>query len=157
MSAIIGSAVLYQEFRDVTFSKFVNFAFGIATTFVGVYFLTTPGEAATQEIPLDEETPLLIPVPVPVVTVNEDTIPRPPRLSKRASSSNLGLGINSQGGLLLLATSPPVSPTAGPRGIHNRGARTSSISSVRSERGARSSSAPRQPLPLSEIFQRRPN
>lgn len=28
--AIIGSAVLYQEFRDVTFSQFVNFAFGVS-------------------------------------------------------------------------------------------------------------------------------
>lgn len=30
MSAIIGSAVLYQEFRDMTFSQFVNFAFGVS-------------------------------------------------------------------------------------------------------------------------------
>jgi hypothetical protein len=32
ISAIIGSAVLYQEFRDVTFSQFVNFAFGVSYT-----------------------------------------------------------------------------------------------------------------------------
>lgn len=30
MSAIIGSAVLYQEFRGLSFSQFVNFAFGVS-------------------------------------------------------------------------------------------------------------------------------
>ena len=28
--AIIGSAVLYQEFRDVTLPQFINFAFGVS-------------------------------------------------------------------------------------------------------------------------------
>lgn len=144
LSAIIGSAVLYQEFRDVTFSKFVNFAFGIATTFLGVYFLTTPGEPSVVE--LDEEAPLLIPPPVQAEPV--------PRLHKRASNSNLGIGINSQGGLLLLATSPPVSPTVGPRGILRAG----SIGSGRSISGAseprRSSSVPRPPF-ANQLFGRR--
>jgi hypothetical protein len=30
LAAIIGSAVLYQEFRDVSISQFVNFAFGVS-------------------------------------------------------------------------------------------------------------------------------
>lgn len=30
MSAIVGSAVLYQEFRDMTLSTVVNFAFGVS-------------------------------------------------------------------------------------------------------------------------------
>lgn len=29
MSAIVGSAVLYQEFRDMTLSNVVNFGFGV--------------------------------------------------------------------------------------------------------------------------------
>ncbi|WVQ77493.1 hypothetical protein IAR50_007179 [Cryptococcus sp. DSM 104548] len=45
LAAIIGSGVLYQEFEGLTFSSFVNFSFGIATTFFGVYLLTsTPSE-----------------------------------------------------------------------------------------------------------------
>jgi hypothetical protein len=40
MSAIIGSAVLYQEFRDMTLSTVVNFAFGVS------------GHAATHEASL---------------------------------------------------------------------------------------------------------
>lgn len=31
-AAIIGSAVLYQEFRDVTLPQFINFAFGVSRT-----------------------------------------------------------------------------------------------------------------------------
>ncbi|WVF68333.1 hypothetical protein IAT40_003098 [Kwoniella sp. CBS 6097] len=50
LSAIIGSAVLFQEFRDVPFSRFVNFAFGICTTFLGVHLLTsTPPEDDSEE------------------------------------------------------------------------------------------------------------
>ena len=30
LAAIVGSAVLYQEFRDVPFNQFVNFAFGVS-------------------------------------------------------------------------------------------------------------------------------
>ncbi|WVQ95894.1 hypothetical protein IAU59_002993 [Kwoniella sp. CBS 9459] len=50
LSAIIGSAVLFQEFRDVPFSRFVNFAFGICTTFLGVHLLTsTPSENDSED------------------------------------------------------------------------------------------------------------
>ncbi|KIR38978.1 hypothetical protein I307_01691 [Cryptococcus deuterogattii 99/473] len=41
LAVIIGSAVLYQEFRDITRSRFINFAFGIATIFLGVHLLTS--------------------------------------------------------------------------------------------------------------------
>ncbi|EAL18858.1 hypothetical protein CNBI1190 [Cryptococcus deneoformans B-3501A] len=41
LAAIIGSAVLFQEFRDITLSRFINFAFGIATIFLGVHLLTS--------------------------------------------------------------------------------------------------------------------
>lgn len=46
ISAIVGSAVLYQEFRDITISRMANFLFGIATTFLGVFLLTA--KFATQ-------------------------------------------------------------------------------------------------------------
>ncbi|OCF39666.1 hypothetical protein I317_06521 [Kwoniella heveanensis CBS 569] len=49
LSAIIGSAVLFQEFRDVPFSRFVNFAFGICTTFLGVHLLTSTSSESGSE------------------------------------------------------------------------------------------------------------
>ncbi|RSH78392.1 uncharacterized protein EHS24_002117 [Apiotrichum porosum] len=134
LSAIIGSAVLYNEFQDVGFSHFVNFTFGIATTFLGVYFLTTPGNVATEapsrtslEV-VDEETPLLTPPRrpslVPNLPIGIGAAPALPpahvgRLIKRTSSTNLAVGINSQGSLLLLATTPPVTPSA--PGGHSHG------------------------------------
>lgn len=154
MSAIIGSAVLYQEFRDVTFSQFVNFAFGvsppcphtlsqissrspnaqIATTFLGVYFLTTPGEtpgeialptAAPRSLaPVAEETPLLY----NTIPDRRASVPLTGRLIKRGSQSNIALGVSSQGGLLLLASTPPMSP-ATPIGRPERASSRSSVTS----------------------------
>jgi magnesium transporter len=40
LSAIVGSAILYQDFRRVTFHQFLTFLYGCAATFGGVYFLT---------------------------------------------------------------------------------------------------------------------
>ncbi|GMK56500.1 hypothetical protein CspeluHIS016_0303400 [Cutaneotrichosporon spelunceum] len=121
LSAIIGSAVLYQEFRDMTLSNVVNFAFGIATTFLGVYFLTTPpaGVSELEELlvppplprpplsPVAEETPLLS----RSNSAHRGSLSTTGRLIKRASQSNIGLGVVTQGSLLLLASSPPVSPS----------------------------------------------
>ncbi|BEI81089.1 hypothetical protein CcaverHIS002_0202490 [Cutaneotrichosporon cavernicola] len=119
MSAIVGSAVLYEEFRDMTLSTVVNFAFGIATTFLGVYFLTTPpGEVSEPEellvvpqprlplSPVAEETPLLR----RSNSSRRTSLAPTGRLIKRGSQSNIALGV-TQGGLLLLASTPPVSPS----------------------------------------------
>lgn len=155
MSAIIDSAVLYQEFRETTFSQFVNFAFGvglhygsdvtqlanaqIATTFLGVYFLTTPGEAPLEEIisvgtpaqrvPLspvaEENTPLLR---SSMSDTRRMSVPLTGRISKRPSQSNIALGVSSQGGLLLLASTPPMSP-ATPLTRRERASSRSSITS----------------------------
>ncbi|KAL7425254.1 hypothetical protein Q5752_000942 [Cryptotrichosporon argae] len=118
VSAIIGSAVLYQEFRGLNFSRFVNFVFGIATTFFGVYFLTSspssspnsasssPDSPSTRLATLAriaEDTPLLLPRPA-----TASTAVSPRRVFRRASSSQLLTpGLSSQAGLLLLATTPP--------------------------------------------------
>ncbi|ORY34603.1 magnesium transporter NIPA-domain-containing protein [Naematelia encephala] len=157
MAAIIGSAVLYQEFRGVAFSRFVNFAFGIATTFFGVHLLTSSTDEsdssddtsivdepppirafspqrATSSASLNllipaasrstERSPLLIPtsiiptqIPGHVRRVSDAPSIAPggtfgrARLSKRTSTSDFAptLGLNSQAGFLLMATTPPLS------------------------------------------------
>jgi uncharacterized membrane protein YfcA len=40
ISAIVGSAILYQDFADMDAHRLINFLFGCMTTFAGVYFLT---------------------------------------------------------------------------------------------------------------------
>ncbi|EIW71448.1 hypothetical protein TREMEDRAFT_60376 [Tremella mesenterica DSM 1558] len=152
LAAIIGSAVLYQEFRGLPLSRFVNFAFGIGTTFLGVYLLTTvptsqqlsqlssPPSPPSQLNPIENLSsptshPLLLPnerTPLlPSSSTTADYIPpispRSPiptlptlpnitpvgttgriRLLSRASNRDFApLGLNSQAGFLLLATTPP--------------------------------------------------
>ncbi|RSH85232.1 hypothetical protein EHS25_005039 [Saitozyma podzolica] len=131
LAAIVGSAVLYQEFRDETISRFVNFAFGIATTFLGVHLLTSysspPSHRKHPSRPIrsvpsltvlpqvDEHTPLLVPATPRRDSVEQDvpafsagSLGRL-RLTKRTSTGDFTptLGISSQAGFLLMATTPP--------------------------------------------------
>ena len=53
LSAIVGSAVLYGDFRKATLHQMVTFLYGCGATFAGVFVLTTgPGEKGDE---LDEE------------------------------------------------------------------------------------------------------
>ncbi|WRT69861.1 uncharacterized protein IL334_006852 [Kwoniella shivajii] len=175
MAAIIGSAVLYQEFRDVPFSHFVNFAFGIATTFLGVHLLTTTAPSSGSSSSGEEEgednddigenrpsqpqrasssasinlllptsaigsmastnergTPVYIASPTsneqtPLYRTGSYTSSNPygstpisaskVRLVRMGSNGEFtpALGIGSQAGLLLLATTPPSHPGILPR------------------------------------------
>ncbi|ODO11378.1 hypothetical protein I350_00157 [Cryptococcus amylolentus CBS 6273] len=86
LAAIIGSGVLYQEFEGLTFSSFVNFAFGIATTFFGVYLLTTtPSEPAFELSESGSETEEQ--VGDGEIQLND---PDDPELVRATSSSSLG-------------------------------------------------------------------
>ncbi|GFZ48149.1 hypothetical protein JCM24511_05897 [Saitozyma sp. JCM 24511] len=100
LAAIVGSAVLYQEFRDETISRFVNFAFGVRLP-------------ARRDV--DEHTPLLVPATPRRDSVEQDvpafsagSLGRL-RLIKRTSTGDFTptLGISSQAGFLLMATTPP--------------------------------------------------
>nr|XP_019043715.1 hypothetical protein I302_08296 [Kwoniella bestiolae CBS 10118]OCF22645.1 hypothetical protein I302_08296 [Kwoniella bestiolae CBS 10118] len=164
--SLAGSAVLYEEFKDVPFSSFVNFAFGIATTFLGVHLLTSspssspsdesdtdsihsssrPGQPqrasssaslnlllpSTASTSIGERAPLLIASPSSLQTQTPSSLQQNGRLQSytygtnsnatptsnnivrlvRIGSNGAGefspaLGIGSQAGLLLLATTPP--------------------------------------------------
>lgn len=49
ISAIVGSAVLFREFDDVEGSRALNFVFGCALSFFGVYLLTRQSPEAQDE------------------------------------------------------------------------------------------------------------
>ncbi|WWC92636.1 uncharacterized protein L201_007595 [Kwoniella dendrophila CBS 6074] len=184
LAAIIGSAVLYEEFKDVTFSHFVNFAFGIGTTFLGVHLLTsTPSDSESDHEDTDsiysnirpsqpqrasssaslnlllppsssiissstERTPLIITSPKNTPLIPTTTIQRynsntgsgigstPTSLTNNNNNNKVrlvrigsqndftpALGIGSQAGLLLLATTPPSSSGSreGPLSLRIRG------------------------------------
>ncbi|ORX37569.1 magnesium transporter NIPA-domain-containing protein [Kockovaella imperatae] len=171
LAAIIGSAVLYQEFRDITPSSFINFVFGIATTFLGVHLLTSfseeeeePSDESTPDqsratsptvtyrplpramptnaslnvlLPstsrisshsnglsasLNERTPLLVPIASPETLANglspgEGGVASLGRIKlvKKTSTGDFTptLGLSSQAGFLLMATTPPSAPLPG--------------------------------------------
>ncbi|KAL1413406.1 hypothetical protein Q8F55_001172 [Vanrija albida] len=151
LAAIVGSAVLYQEFRDVDVNSLVNFGFGIAFTFLGVYFLTTPQPGPNEPTRIlaivDEEAPLLL---TPgsrrgsVQTPGAGAGPVPGRLVKRPSATNISsLALNSQAGLLLLATTPPVTPGAlpTPGSLYGNGSSSQAVPHHRPRSGSRASVA----------------
>lgn len=45
LSAIVGSAVLYGDFADTTFHRFVTFLYGCAATFAGVFVIASGSDA----------------------------------------------------------------------------------------------------------------
>lgn len=49
MAAIIGSAVLYRDFEDMSFHRFEVFVYGCLTTFLGVYLLTRDDPSQTPQ------------------------------------------------------------------------------------------------------------
>jgi hypothetical protein len=48
ISAIVGSAILYQDFANMDAHQLINFLFGCMTTFAGVFFLTRHKEEEEQ-------------------------------------------------------------------------------------------------------------
>jgi hypothetical protein len=57
LSAIVGSAILYGDFRKATFHQMVTFLYGCAATFVGVFILawSPPGEGDDDDDDAGEE------------------------------------------------------------------------------------------------------
>jgi len=111
LAAILGSAILYRDFEDLSLHQFITFLYGCATTFLGVFFLTSPQAGLTSEIEtvLDIQSP---PEDRDTANTRVQLTPGPmgargPRghvrghLRGRASSVSLGL---SAGQYLLLAT-----------------------------------------------------
>ncbi|KAG9014983.1 hypothetical protein FRB94_007055 [Tulasnella sp. JGI-2019a] len=57
LSAIIGSAVLYHDFAEMPFHRFIVFGYGCLTTFLGVYLLTREDRPLSPTEDLEELSP----------------------------------------------------------------------------------------------------
>jgi hypothetical protein len=55
LSAIVGSAVLYGDFRRASFHEMLTFLYGCATTFAGVFVIASGPNGNTNESAHDEE------------------------------------------------------------------------------------------------------
>lgn len=55
LSAIVGSAVLYGDFRRASFHEMLTFLYGCATTFAGVFVIASGPNGITSESVHDEE------------------------------------------------------------------------------------------------------
>ena len=117
--AIIGSAVLYQEFRDIAFSRFVNFAFGvrqsshwislteilqIATTFLGVHLLTSLSQSDSDS---DDDSD-------PEPSSSTPNRPHPPQRTISSASQSLLLPLSAYERTPLLSTSAKRRPSDTP-------------------------------------------
>jgi len=115
-SAIIGSAILYGDFRRVNFHQFIVFLYGCAATFAGVYLLTvgpSERESDTDEASAREERAGGLPA-IPEEASNRSDRPTslPIRvLRKRKSSAAAGAAL-SPGQYLLFAA--PILTTSSP-------------------------------------------
>ncbi|KAG8891088.1 hypothetical protein FRB98_000097 [Tulasnella sp. 332] len=123
LSAIVGSAVLYRDFEEMPFHRFIVFLYGCLTTFLGVYLLTREDRpiAADRDPEGDDVSPDRPSTPTqqrggynfdnftttftPLLTPRTIRIPDgqvSPVLRNRNSRASLGL---SPGYLLLATTS----------------------------------------------------
>lgn len=154
LTAIIGSAILYRDFEDITLHKMISFVYGILTVFIAIFILTySPSppvsSTGTPLLPLDDPIAVLTSPVTP--TTAADTIPSSETgtainivgasgnkhvLRTKASTAKLGL---SPGQYLLLAASPPSSSEGGvsrPRGGGaERDVERNDFNSVRARRG----------------------
>ena len=54
LSAIVGSAILYGDFRKATLHQMTTFLYGCGATFAGVFFLTWGSAVSTSEVHGDD-------------------------------------------------------------------------------------------------------
>lgn len=115
LSAIVGSAILYGDFKRTTFHQFVTFLYGCGATFLGVFIIAwaptavdpaEEAEGAQEEVPLDagavgvlgrrRHATLVLPT-----NVREGQ----PILKRRRSAAGM-IGLSPARNLLLINTPP---------------------------------------------------
>ncbi|PVF94040.1 DUF803-domain-containing protein [Serendipita vermifera] len=117
LTAIIGSAILYRDFENITLHKMISFMYGILTVFLAIFILTysapVPPSTGTPLVSLEDPIAVLTSPITP--TTATDGLPEtgtavniggPNKFVLRTKASTAQLGI-SPGQYLLLATSPP--------------------------------------------------
>jgi hypothetical protein len=116
LTAIIGSAILYRDFEDITLHKMISFIYGVLTVFLAIFILTyspsTPSAGTHPLVTLDDPISAIT-SPISPTSPN-DTLPESHtavningnKYVLRTKTSTAKLGI-SPGQYLLLAASPP--------------------------------------------------
>lgn len=148
LTAIIGSAILYRDFEDITLHKMISFVYGILTVFLAIFILTYSPPAMTSTgtplLPLDDPLAALT-SPITPTTAGVESLPSETGtainimgaggnkvvLRTKASTAKLGL---SPGQYLLLAASPPSGSEGVPR-PRERDPERNDFGSVRARRG----------------------
>jgi drug/metabolite transporter (DMT)-like permease len=121
LSAIVGSAVLYRDFDNISPHRFLVFLYGCAATFLGVILLTRPTIPAIFTTPplspSEPSTPSSLHPSLSLQNVPNEVTPllnraarssSPIQLRNRNSTASLGL---SPGQYLLLVTGSPKEST----------------------------------------------
>jgi hypothetical protein len=114
LTAIIGSAILYRDFEDISLHKMISFIYGVLTVFLAIFIFTSSPPVTSPGTPLVD---LDDPIAVLTSPISSTATEQPERgsavniaggnkyvLRTKASTSNLGI---SPGQYLLLAASPP--------------------------------------------------
>lgn len=123
LTAIIGSAILYRDFENITLHKMISFIYGILTVFAAIFILTYAPPVDSTGTPLVSLDDPIAVITSPVTPTAHDSIPEPGAavnigggnkfvVRTKASMSNLGI---SPGQYLLLAASPPGEGVSRPR------------------------------------------
>ncbi|KAG8836228.1 hypothetical protein FRC17_008964 [Serendipita sp. 399] len=119
LSAIIGSAILYRDFENITLHKMISFLYGIMTVFLAIFILTyspSVDSTGTALVSLDDPIAVLT-SPTSPTAATAEILAEPGTavnmgggnryvLRTKASIANIGI---SPGQYLLLAASPPTS------------------------------------------------
>ncbi|KAF9535114.1 magnesium transporter NIPA-domain-containing protein [Crepidotus variabilis] len=80
LSAIIGSAILYGDFKKARFHQVITFLYGCAATFAGVFIIAWSPKDRNDEFPLDEEQ------------IEEDSDPITDPVQAGQEGARLGMG-----------------------------------------------------------------
>ena len=115
LTAIIGSAILYRDFENITLHKMISFVYGILTVFAAIFILTYAPPVDSTGTPLVSLDDPIAVITSPVTPTAHGGLPEPGTavnigggnkfvVRTKASMSNLGI---SPGQYLLLAASPP--------------------------------------------------
>lgn len=123
LAAIVGSAILYRDFDNIPYHRFIVFLYGCATTFIGVFILTRPDIQLAQPSPQEDESHLTTPtapsidLPPGIIAYSPlGSTPRTIRVSTtpilRHRSSRASLALSPA--YLLLATATGSPPLAAP-------------------------------------------
>lgn len=124
LAAIIGSAILYRDFENITLHKMISFLYGIVTVFFAIFILTYSAPLSSTSTPLVTLDDPISAITSPISPTTTDDHSAEPHAAAAAAAAAAAVNINgnkyvlrtkasttklgiSPGQYLLLAASPP--------------------------------------------------